>query len=591
MEIRSLGRYEIRAELGRGTMGIVYRGYDPVLDREIALKTVALPLGLEPERRNKFLERFFLEAKIAGKLIHPNIVVTHDAATDDKTKIPFIAMELLLGESLQNRLERGRLEWKEALALVEPLAWALDYAHQAGVVHRDIKPANVLLTAKGVPKIADFGIAKLPNMHLTQSGKVMGTPYFMSPEQLEGGDVDGRSDVFSLGALLYNLLTGQPPFRGDDLASITQQVLYKSPTPTSEIIRGIPEEIDGVLARAMAKGRDDRYYSAELADEIARLRQGEPPLGPMSFGEKTLESTSTTVEPELVSESATSNNESSSGSGCLVPFLLIVAMTAGVFHRWEDVRSFFEPIRERHAEGNRRESVKEQAADVLAKGRERFENADFAAAEALVEEALELSRDAKDGEGEALALLWRGRVNAERGAWSEARADLDASASVYRIYGFPRGEAVALAALADLERDLGRFDVASSLYDRASAAVDTRFGRAMMALMQGDLEGSEKGFEAAGAWAEAGAVALARGDSAAAEKAWAKARPSPELDRFRGYAAFLAGDHEEAERWLDGELEEPRNAADGDDGPGLLQLMFRAESSTPRSEERQRRLP
>jgi len=590
LEIRSLGRYEIRAELGRGTMGIVYRGYDPVLDREIALKTVALPLGLEPERRKKFLDRFFLEAKIAGRLIHSNIVVTHDAATDDKTKIPFIAMELLLGESLQKRLERGRLEWKEALALVEPLAWALDYAHQAGVVHRDIKPANVLLTAKGVPKIADFGIAKLPNMHLTQSGKVMGTPYFMSPEQLEGGDVDGRSDVFSLGALLYNLLTGQPPFHGDDLASITQQVLYKSPTPTSETIRGIPEEVDGVLARAMAKERGERYYSAELADEIARLRQGEPPLGPLSFGEKTVESNLATLAPELVSEPVTSSNETSA-SGCLVPFLLIVAMTAGVFYRWEDVRGFFEPILERHEESNRRESVKEQAADALAKARERFESADFVAAEELVEEALELSRNARDGDGEALALLWRGRAHAERGAWSEARADLDAAASVYRIYGFPRGEAAAVAALADLERDLGRFDVASSLYDRASAAVDTRFDRAVMALMQGDLDGAEKGFEGAGAWAQAGAVALARGDTAAAEKAWSKAAPSPELDRFRGYAAFIAGDHEEAERLLDGDLEEPRSAVDGDEGPGLLRLMFRTEPSTPRSEERQRRLP
>ena len=198
MGIRSLGATK-SAGLGRGTMGVVYRGYDPVLDREIALKTVDLPAALDPERRKKFLDRFLLEAKIAGKLIHPNIVVTHDAATDETTEIPFIGMELISGESLHERLERGRIEWGEALSLVEPLAKALDYAHQADVVHRDIKPANVLLTSKGVPKIADFGIAKLPNTHLTQSGTVMGTPYFMSPEQLQGEDVDGRSDVFSLG--------------------------------------------------------------------------------------------------------------------------------------------------------------------------------------------------------------------------------------------------------------------------------------------------------------------------------------------------------------------------------------------------------
>ena len=266
MEIRSFGRYEIRGELGRGTMGIVYRAYDPILDRDIALKTVDLPLGLSRKRQN-FLERFFLEAKIAGMLAHPNIVVTHDAFHDEKTGTPVIAMELLTGGSLNRRLVTGRIPWKEALSLVGSFAHALDYAHAQSVVHRDIKPANILLTAAGVPKIADFGIAKVPTAHLTAAQTILGTPLFMSPEQLRGEDLDGRSDLFSLGALLYNLLTGAPPFLGETLETISQQVLHKDARPPSECVDLLPGKLDGLVARMIAKDRAERYQNG---DEIAR---------------------------------------------------------------------------------------------------------------------------------------------------------------------------------------------------------------------------------------------------------------------------------------------------------------------------------
>ena len=207
MNVRSLGRYEIDSELGRGSMGAVYRAHDPIIDRCVALKTVMRPDSVSALEGELYLKRFFQEARAAGKLIHPNIVVTYDASTDEATGTPFIAMELIDGESLSERLERERrIGWQQAVDWVISLALALHQAHQAGIVHRDIKPANIMITRQGVPKITDFGIAKLPAGNLTQTGVVMGTPYFMSPEQLRGEALDGRSDLFSLGGLLSSEL-------------------------------------------------------------------------------------------------------------------------------------------------------------------------------------------------------------------------------------------------------------------------------------------------------------------------------------------------------------------------------------------------
>lgn len=611
LEIGSLGRYQVRGELGRGSMGVVYRGYDPVLDREIALKAVDVPLALDPARRQRFLERFFLEAKIAAKLIHPNIVVTHDAATDESTAIPFIAMELLSGDSLHARLQQGPVGWQEALSLIEPLARALDYAHQADVVHRDIKPANVLLTAKGVPKIADFGIAKLPDTHLTQSGKIMGTPYFMSPEQLEGDEVDGRSDLFSLGALLYNLLTAEPPFQGADLANITQQVLYKSPTPPSELVEGVPGDVDAVVARAMTKKRDERYQSGdELANDLARVGRGEPPERPLSFGEQTLESAPSRPDPEPEPEPEPKleldllplPEREASSSGWIVVVLLLVALVAGVAFRWDVVAEILEPLREQQREESRREGVRLEAADSLTEARVFLERGHYNRSRELIENALTLSRNAKDGAGEATALLWRGRLEAEQGSWSKARADLEASASVFAIYEVPAGRAEATLALADLERDLGNFDVASTLYDASDPIVDTTFGRALLALMQDDLESAERGFESANELFYAGAVAFARGDRDEAEARWSQCPDSPELLLWRGYAALITGESDDAQRLFDESADAYRalehepglRSASGNienQGESQIQTLFRAEPRTPRSEERRKRLP
>ena len=298
MEIRSLGRYEISGELGRGSMGVVYRAHDPIIDRPVALKTVILPDSLAASEREQFLKRFFQEARAAGKLIHPNIVVTYDAATDEATGTPFIAMEFIDGQPLSHHLRsEDRIPWEKALEWCAAIALALDHAHREGVVHRDIKPANILITRGGVPKIADFGIAKLSTAHLTQTGVVVGTPYFMSPEQMRGEDLDGRSDVFSLGAVLYNLLAGQRPFEGKELVSIASQVLHKNPRPLSEVVPDVPSFLDGVVTRALMKSRDERYSSGEeLARDLLARKQSTPAQA-LPVAEKTQPSTARVDTP------------------------------------------------------------------------------------------------------------------------------------------------------------------------------------------------------------------------------------------------------------------------------------------------------
>lgn len=289
LNIAALGRYQILGEVGRGSMGVVYRAHDPVIDRPVALKTVILPESISDAERETFLTRFFHEARTAGKLIHSNIVVTYDAATDDATGTPFIAMEFIDGGSLGERLRRdGRIGWELALDWVVSLARALDYAHLEGIVHRDIKPANVIFTRRGIPKIADFGIAKLSTANLTQTGVVMGTPYFMSPEQLRGEALDGRSDLFSLAALFYSLVVGRRPFEGVELAAIASQVLYKDPAPPSEAVSDLPPSLDGVLSRALMKSADERYVSGEeLAEDLLAVKRGVAPRRAVSPSEKT----------------------------------------------------------------------------------------------------------------------------------------------------------------------------------------------------------------------------------------------------------------------------------------------------------------
>ena len=275
--VRRLGRYLIQEEIGRGAMGVVYRALDPDLGRVVALKAVQLAFAVPPEEREVFEKRFVSEARAAARLSHPGIVIVHDAGRDEDTGTLYIAFEHLEGRTLEQATERRALEGAEALRIGARLAEALHHAHERGIVHRDIKPANVMLLPSGEPKVMDFGIAKLPAGHLTATGQFFGTPAYMSPEQLSGERVDGRSDLFSLGAVLYRLLTGQDAFSAPSVPALLARVARHQPPPPSTVVPGLPPEIDAVVARALAKDPRQRYPDgAALAADLEAVRANRP---------------------------------------------------------------------------------------------------------------------------------------------------------------------------------------------------------------------------------------------------------------------------------------------------------------------------
>jgi serine/threonine protein kinase len=273
------GRYEILAELGRGAMGVVYRARDPKINRVVAVKTVSLA-GQPPEAELEYRERFIREAEAAGRLSHPGIVTIYDVGEEPETRSPYIVMEFVSGPSLEKLLsEQGHtLQMEQALQLTLELAEALDCAHGQGVVHRDLKPANILITEQGHPKIADFGIAKLNLANLTLGGRTLGTPAYMSPEQLNGDAVDGRSDLFSLGVILYTILTGYRPFQGNSAMTVSFKVVNKEPVPASVLDTDLPPGLDYIISRAMAKDPAQRYQRGmEMVLDIQELREGREP--------------------------------------------------------------------------------------------------------------------------------------------------------------------------------------------------------------------------------------------------------------------------------------------------------------------------
>jgi len=262
------------AELGRGAVGVVYQARDPQIDRLVALKTISLP-GLDRQEEQEYRQRFLVEAQAAGRLQHPGIVAIFDVGEDEEKHDPYIVLEYVGGQSLNQILVRDKkIPLRTALQLAEEIAEALDYAHAQGVVHRDIKPANILLTAEGRAKIADFGIAKLNLAQFTLPGRVLGTPAYMAPEQLCGEVADGRSDLFSLGVLLYAMVTGHSPFHGNSATTVCFKVVNRDPVPASAFDLGLPSQLDTVISRALAKDPAERYQTgAELAREVRELRQ------------------------------------------------------------------------------------------------------------------------------------------------------------------------------------------------------------------------------------------------------------------------------------------------------------------------------
>jgi serine/threonine-protein kinase len=273
-----IGRYEIRGELGRGMMGVVYEAHDTALGRTIALKTIRLALAPSDREREDFERRFLAEARIAARLSHPGIVVVHDVGRDAAHGMLYIALEHLQGRTLADRVAEGPLEWRDALRLVGRVAEALRYAHAQGVVHRDVKPANIMVLPSGEPKIMDFGIAKLEASNYTSPGQFFGTPLYMSPEQALGQAVDARTDLFSLGSVAYLLLAGRPPFEAPNVPGILARVAYQHARPLSDLGREIPPDAEYVVARAMAKDPGDRYADGRMmAEDVDDVLAGRPP--------------------------------------------------------------------------------------------------------------------------------------------------------------------------------------------------------------------------------------------------------------------------------------------------------------------------
>ena len=274
----TLGRYVILEEVGRGMMGAVYRAADPDLGRVVALKTVRLAFAATEQERDQFEQRFLTEARAAGGLSHPGIVVVHDVGRDLEAGSLFIALEFLEGRTLDHLVTEKPLDWQEALRLTARIAEALQHAHERGIVHRDIKPANIMLLKNGEPKIMDFGVAKVPASQLTMAGQFFGTPAYMSPEQAAGKDTDGRSDLFSLGAILYLLLTGRRAFDGSSVPAIIEDVKLQDPPWPSKLVPGLPASVDYIVCRALAKRPADRYANGRMLSEDAEdARAGREP--------------------------------------------------------------------------------------------------------------------------------------------------------------------------------------------------------------------------------------------------------------------------------------------------------------------------
>ncbi len=259
----TLGRYEIQKQLGKGAMGIVYLGMDPRINRTTAIKTFRFGEEQRPEEVQKMKEKFFREAESAGTLSHPNIVTIYDAGDDQN--LAYIAMEYLEGEDLEKYTRKENLlPVPKVIDYVASIAEALDYAHRKGIVHRDIKPANIMLLKSGVVKITDFGIARITATSQTQTGVVKGTPYYMSPEQFSGEKVDGRSDIFSLGTMFFQLLTGKLPFFGESPAALMNQIMnVKHPDP-KQINPKIVKPLVTIIDKALEKDRGKRYQRASL---------------------------------------------------------------------------------------------------------------------------------------------------------------------------------------------------------------------------------------------------------------------------------------------------------------------------------------
>src|SRR5947209_13885218 len=271
------GRYEILGELGRGGMGVVYRAKDPSIGRIVAVKIIQLSAEGTGMSHAQLVERFQTEARAAGLLTHANIVVIYDVGESDG--VYYITMELVNGKSLQALLDSGeKFQLRRLLRIMEQVCSALQFAHDHRVVHRDVKPANIMLTGEDFVKITDFGTAQILQYGASHQTSAVGTPAYMSPEQIKGKNVDGRTDIFSLGVMLYEMTTGQKPFAGQDIATILYQVLNHEPVQPNQLNPSIPLGVGSTIMKAMAKSPHLRYENCrEFLEDLKNYRPGDNP--------------------------------------------------------------------------------------------------------------------------------------------------------------------------------------------------------------------------------------------------------------------------------------------------------------------------
>lgn len=273
--LESVGRYEIVGELGAGSMSRVYLANDPNLDRKVAVKVVLQGFSLDNREQGELERRFLLEARAAGKLSHPGIVRVYDADTDPATGLPYMAMEWVQGRSLRSLLDdSSRLSGPRTLEILAQVARALDYAHRAGRIHRDIKPSNILISTDGTAKVSDFGVAKIVAESHTISGQVLGTPAYMSPEQVKDDPLDGRSDLFSLGAVLYQCVSGITPFCGESLVQVVYKILNVDPRPLQLAPTPALTQLSGVVERSLRKDPNSRFQTgSDFAGSLDQIRK------------------------------------------------------------------------------------------------------------------------------------------------------------------------------------------------------------------------------------------------------------------------------------------------------------------------------
>jgi len=322
MQVESLGRYRIEKELGRGAMGRVFLAYDPQIDRRVAIKTIQIFAALPEAERLSARERFLREARSAGKLLHPGIVTIFDVGEADG--VPYLAMEFIEGATLESACTEGELlPVPDVVALVAAAADALGFAHARGIIHRDIKPANLMRVGPRGVKIMDFGLAKNPTTSMTHDGALLGTPNYMSPEQVRGEALDGRADLFSLGVVCYEMLTGIKPFGGDSVSSVLYRIVNEPPKVAALQLDRVPAPLAAFLARALAKNPGDRFPNAESFAAALR-RAGE------SAAASTLPPAAKVAPLKPKRATAAPRNQRPRAAGSLGRWVLGIVLVAGI---------------------------------------------------------------------------------------------------------------------------------------------------------------------------------------------------------------------------------------------------------------------